>query len=86
MIDLIWFVSCMQGIVLVFEFLWWLMGVIVSFYFGVWYQVKSQDFQDFVVCIVFVVVGVVDWQKQLEICVVFVEINFVFDVWRVDND
>jgi hypothetical protein len=35
----------MQGIALVPEPLWWLLGVIVSFYFGARYQVKSQDFQ-----------------------------------------
>lgn len=35
----------MQGIALVPEPLWWLLGVIVSFYFGARHQVKSQDFQ-----------------------------------------
>ncbi len=45
MLDPIWFASRMQGIALVPEPLWWLLGAIVSFYFGARYQVKSQDFQ-----------------------------------------
>ena len=45
MTDPIWFSSRMQGIALVPEPLWWLMGAIVSFYFGARYQVKAQDFQ-----------------------------------------
>jgi hypothetical protein len=35
----------MQGIALVPEPLWWLLGVIVSFYFGARYQFKGQQFQ-----------------------------------------
>ena len=34
MVDPVWFASRMQGIALVPEPLWWLLGVIVSFYFG----------------------------------------------------
>lgn len=45
MVDPIWFASRMQGIALVPEPLWWLLGTIVSFYFGARYQVKSQEFQ-----------------------------------------
>lgn len=45
MIDPIWFAGRMQGVSLIPEPLWWLMGAIVSFYFGARYQVKSQDFQ-----------------------------------------
>ncbi len=45
MIDPIWFAARMQGIALVPEPLWWLLGVIVSFYFGARHQVKSQQFQ-----------------------------------------
>ena len=45
MFDPVWFAERMQGIVLVPEPLWWLLGAIVSFYFGARYQVKSQDFQ-----------------------------------------
>lgn len=43
--DPVWFAARMQGIALVPEPLWWLMGAIVSFYFGARHQVKSQDFQ-----------------------------------------
>ena len=35
----------MQGIALVPEPLWWLLGVIVSFYYGARQQAKSQAFQ-----------------------------------------
>ncbi|MEM6889094.1 MAG: holin family protein [Pseudomonadota bacterium] len=45
MVDPIWFAARMQGIALVPEPLWWLLGVIVSFYFGARHQVKSQQFQ-----------------------------------------
>lgn len=45
MVDPVWFASRMQGLALVPEPLWWLMGAIVSFYFGARYQVKGQDFQ-----------------------------------------
>lgn len=45
MTDPVWFAARMQGIALVPEPLWWLMGAIVSFYFGARYQVKAQDFR-----------------------------------------
>ncbi|WP_298835441.1 holin family protein [uncultured Roseobacter sp.] len=45
MTDPVWFSARMQGIALVPEPLWWLLGVIVSFYFGARHQVKSQQFQ-----------------------------------------
>jgi hypothetical protein len=45
MVDPIWFAERMQGIALVPEPLWWLLGVIVSFYFGARHQVKHQQFQ-----------------------------------------
>ena len=45
MVDAIWFASRMQGIALVPEPLWWLLGAIVSFYFGARHQAKGQDFQ-----------------------------------------
>lgn len=45
MVDPIWFASRMQGIALVPEPLWWLLGAIVSFYFGARHQTKSQEFQ-----------------------------------------
>jgi len=45
MVNPLWFSARMQGIALVPEPLWWLLGVIVSFYFGARHQVKSQSFQ-----------------------------------------
>ena len=45
MIDPIWFAERMQGVALVPEPLWWLMGAIVSFYFGARHQAKGQEFQ-----------------------------------------
>ncbi|RPE71181.1 holin (3TMs family) [Pacificibacter maritimus] len=45
MVNPIWFASRMQGIALIPEPLWWLMGAIVSFYFGARYQASGQDFQ-----------------------------------------
>lgn len=45
MVDPVWFSERMQGIALVPEPLWWLLGAIVSFYFGARHQVKAQDFQ-----------------------------------------
>lgn len=44
MVDPLWFSERMQGVALVPEPLWWLLGVIVSFYFGARHQVKSQKF------------------------------------------
>ena len=45
MIDPLWFAARMQGIALVPEPLWWLLGVIVSFYFGARHQAKAQELQ-----------------------------------------
>ena len=45
MVDPIWFASRMQGVALVPEPLWWLLGAIVSFYFGARHQLKGQEFQ-----------------------------------------
>ena len=39
------FAEAMWGLALVPEPLWWLMGAIVSFYFGARHQAKGQDFQ-----------------------------------------
>jgi hypothetical protein len=49
MSDPVWFASRMEGIALVPEPLWWLMGAIVSFYFGARHQAKGQEFQRSVV-------------------------------------
>jgi hypothetical protein len=45
MVDPLWFGERMAGLALVPEPLWWLMGAIVSFYFGARHQAKAQDFQ-----------------------------------------
>lgn len=45
MADPIWFATRMQGIALVPDPLWWLMGAIVSFYFGARHQAHTQEFQ-----------------------------------------
>ena len=39
------FIRGMEGLALVPEPLWWLMGAIVSFYFGARHQAKGQEFQ-----------------------------------------
>ena len=43
MLDPIWFVDRMAGLSLVPEPLWWLLGAIVSFYFGARHQSKSFE-------------------------------------------
>ena len=45
MVDPVWFAARMQGIQLVPEPLWWLMGAIVSFYFGARSQTKGEEFR-----------------------------------------
>ena len=45
MLDPDTFAAGMTGLALVPEPLWWLMGAIVSFYFGARHQAKEQDFQ-----------------------------------------
>lgn len=45
MVNPVWFSARMQGISLVPDPLWWLLGAIVSFYFGARHQTKTQEFQ-----------------------------------------
>jgi len=45
MADPVWFSSRMQGLALVPDPLWWLLGAIVSFYFGARHQFKGQEFR-----------------------------------------
>ncbi|MFT6454402.1 MAG: hypothetical protein ACJAY6_001284 [Yoonia sp.] len=45
MVDPVWFAARMVGVGAVPEPLWWLMGAIVSFYFGARHQVKGQEFK-----------------------------------------
>ncbi|PYG34405.1 holin family protein [Pelagimonas varians] len=45
MVDPVWFAARMAGIALVPEPLWWLLGAIVSFYFGARHQAKGQEYR-----------------------------------------
>lgn len=45
LVDPIWFAARMQGVALVPDPLWWLMGAIVSFYFGARHQFKAQQYE-----------------------------------------
>ena len=45
MADPLWFGERMAGLALVPEPLWWLLGAIVSFYFGARHQAKGQEFR-----------------------------------------
>ncbi len=45
MVDPVWFAQRMQGIALVPQPLWWLLGAVVSFYFGARHQIKAQEFR-----------------------------------------
>ncbi|WP_323767255.1 holin family protein [Marinovum sp.] len=66
MTDPVWFAGRMQGIALVPEPLWWLLGAIVSFYFGARHQAKGQDFQRELAQTVSRVPQVVDTLRRLE--------------------
>lgn len=44
MVDPVWFSARMTGLALVPEPLWWLLGAIVTFYFGARHQSKGQEF------------------------------------------
>lgn len=65
MIDPAWFAARMTGIALVPEPLWWLMGAIVSFYFGARHQVKSHVFQRSIAQTLALAPVVVDLQQEL---------------------
>jgi hypothetical protein len=66
MCDPVWFAARMQGIALVPEPLWWLLGVIVSFYFGARHQVKSQQFQQSIAATMAIVPQVTDNIAELQ--------------------
>lgn len=66
MVDPVWFSARMQGIALVPEPLWWLLGAIVSFYFGARHQAKGQEFQSRVVDTLRHVPAVVGNLRRLE--------------------
>lgn len=46
MVDPLWFAARMDGLHHVPEPLWWLLGAIVSFYFGARHQLKGQEFKE----------------------------------------
>lgn len=46
MVSPVWFSARMEGLALVPDPLWWLLGAIVSFYFGARHQAKGQEFQE----------------------------------------
>lgn len=66
MVDPLWFAARMQGIALVPEPLWWLLGVIVSFYFGARHQMKAQEFQRGIAATVALAPQVIDNIATLE--------------------
>ncbi len=66
MIDPVWFAARMQGIALVPEPLWWLLGAIVSFYFGARHQAKGQEFHSRVAETMARVPAVVENLRQLD--------------------
>ncbi len=66
MVDPIWFAERMQGVALVPEPLWWLLGVIVSFYFGARHQLKAQNFQKQIATTVTMVPRVVENIRTLD--------------------
>lgn len=45
MVEPVWFAARMEGVALVPEPLWWLLGAIVSFYFGARHQAKGHEYQ-----------------------------------------
>lgn len=65
MADPIWFAERMQGIALVPEPMWWLLGAVVSFYFGARFQQKGQEFQRSIVRTMAVVPQVSDNLRTL---------------------
>lgn len=66
MVDPVWFAARMAGIALVPEPLWWLLGAIVSFYFGARHQAKGQDFQREIAATMAAVPNVVDTVRSVE--------------------
>lgn len=66
MVDPVWFSIRMQGIALVPDPLWWLMGAIVSFYFGARHQAHSQNFQRSIAETMARVPSVIDNTRALE--------------------
>lgn len=66
MVDPVWFAARMSGVALVPDPLWWLLGVVVSFYFGARHQAKGQEFQRSIAESMARVPQVVDTLKDLQ--------------------
>ncbi|WP_372885093.1 holin family protein [Shimia sp.] len=66
MVDPVWFAARMAGIALVPEPLWWLLGIVVSFYFGARHQAKGQEFQQSIAASIARVPQVVETIRSLE--------------------
>lgn len=66
MADPVWFSQRMVGIAVVPEPMWWLMGAIVSFYFGARHQAHGQAFQESIAATMARVPQVVDDIGSLE--------------------
>lgn len=66
MVDPVWFAARMQGMALVPEPLWWLLGAIVSFYFGARHQAKGQAFQRSIAASMARTPQVIDGLRQLQ--------------------
>ncbi|WP_127111821.1 holin family protein [Shimia sediminis] len=84
MIDPVWFAARMAGIALVPEPLWWLLGVIVSFYFGARHQAKGQEFQRSIAASMAQVPTVVENLKLLQ-TVETRDTNPALEDWRKAN-
>lgn len=83
MVDPIWFAARMQGVALVPEPLWWLLGVVVSFYFGARHQMKGQEFQKAMAA---TLSAVAEIQRQaIETEPEFSEVNAALVDWRNSN-
>ncbi|WP_417721694.1 holin family protein [Salipiger sp.] len=66
MVDPVWFAARMAGIALVPEPLWWLLGAIVSFYFGARQVQKGQDHRRDLAATIAAVPGVVSQVQDIE--------------------
>ncbi|MGR3484703.1 MAG: holin family protein [Paracoccaceae bacterium] len=66
MVDPVWFAARMQGVALVPDPLWWLMGAVVSFYFGARHQAKGQEFDRDVATAVARTRAVAEGVRQIE--------------------
>lgn len=66
MVDPVWFAARMAGIALVPEPLWWLLGAIVSFYFGARHQAKGQEFRNQLAATMAAVPQVVQTVREVE--------------------